>query len=222
MPLGSEEAQAETSIWTFGAGGTWGDSTKLTIDTPQNLEGLQAMRQLIDSKATQPDPGATDRTPLINVFIQGKLGMIEGLPPTVGQIKEKNPSLPYATAPIPTKDGTAATLGVADHLMAFRNAEDKSEAIKKFVDYYFSKEVYVGWVEAEGFLPTTKSGAEALASKPELTTFLDGLPTAKFYPASNPKWSQAQGSMQSLMGQIGQGTDPAAVLTQVQKAADSG
>ena len=160
MPLGSEEAQAETSIWTFGAGGNWGDANALTIDTPQNLEGLQAMRQLIDTKATQPDPGATDRTPLINVFIQGKLGMVEGLPPTVGQIKEKNPGLAYATAPIPTKDGTPATLGVADHLMAFRNNGDKAEAIKKFVDYFYSEPVYVGWVEAEGFLPVTKSGAD--------------------------------------------------------------
>ena len=38
MPLGSEEAQAETSIWIFGAGGSWGDSETLTIDTPQNVE----------------------------------------------------------------------------------------------------------------------------------------------------------------------------------------
>jgi multiple sugar transport system substrate-binding protein len=222
MPLGSEEAQAETSIWTFGAGGSWGDASKLTIDTPQNLEGLQAMRQLIDTKATQPDPGATDRTPLINVFIQGKLGMVEGLPPTVGQIKEKNPGLTYATAPIPTKDGSPATLGVADHLMAFRNNGDKAEAIKKFVDYFYSKDVYVGFVEAEGFLPVTKSGAEALSSKPELKTFLDGLPTAKFYPAANAKWSATQGALQSLVGQIGQGTDPAAVLQQVQTAAETG
>ncbi len=222
MPLGSEEAQAETSIWTFGAGGSWGDATTLTIDTPQNLEGLQAMRQLIDTKATQPDPGATDRTPLINVFIQGKLGMVEGLPPTVGQITEKNPGLTYATAPIPTKDGTPATLGVADHLMAFRNNGDKAEAIKKFVDYFYSKEVYVGWVSAEGFLPVTKSGAEELSSKPELKTFLDGLPTAKFYPAANQKWSATQGALQSLVGQIGQGSDPAAVLQQVQTAADNG
>jgi multiple sugar transport system substrate-binding protein len=221
MPLGSEEAQAETSIWTFGAGGSWGDAAALTIDTPQNLEGLQAMRQLIDAKVTQPDPGATDRTPLINVFIQGKLGMVEGLPPTVGQIAEKNPGLPYATAPIPTKDGTAVTLGVADHLMAFRNPGEKAEAIKKFVDYFYSRDVYVGWVEAEGFLPVTKSGAEALSSKTELKTFLEGLPTAKFYPAANAKWSATQGAMQSLVGQIGQGTDPAAVLQQVQTAADS-
>ena len=70
--------------------------------------------------------------------------------------------------------------------MAFQNNGDKAEAIKKFVDYFYSQDVYVGWVEAEGFLPVTKSGAEALASKPELKTFLDGLPTAKFYPAANP------------------------------------
>ena len=219
MPLGKEEAQAETSIWTFGAGGSWGDANTLTVDTPQNLEGVQAMRRVIDAKVTQPDPGATNRTPLINVFIQGQLGMIEGLPPTVGQIKQKNPSLQYATAPIPTKDGSGVTLGVADHLMAFKNKGDKKEAIKKFIDYYFSKDVYVPWVEEEGFLPTTKSGAAALQSKPELATFLKGLPNAKFYPANNEKWSATQGALQSLVGQIGQGKDPAAVLAEVKAAA---
>lgn len=219
MPLGNEEAQAETSIWTFGAGGSWGDSAALTIDTPQNLEGLRAMRRMIDAGVTQADPGATDRTPLINVFIQGQLGMVEALPPTVGQIKEKNAALQYGIAPIPTKDGSAVTLGVADHLMAFKNKGDKQEAIKKFVDYYFSKDVYVPWVQEEGFLPTTKSGAEALGGSADLATFLDGLPDAKFYPSNNDKWSATQGALQTLVGQIGQGKDPAAVLAEVAKAA---
>ncbi len=34
MPLGNEEAQAETSIWVFGNGSDWGDGEELTIDTP--------------------------------------------------------------------------------------------------------------------------------------------------------------------------------------------
>lgn len=91
MPLGSEEAQGETSIWTFGAGGNWSNGTDLTINTPENVDGVTAMKRMIDEKATQPDPGASDRTPLINTFIQGKLGMVEGLPPTVAQIQQKNP-----------------------------------------------------------------------------------------------------------------------------------
>jgi multiple sugar transport system substrate-binding protein len=108
------------------------------------------------------------------------------------------------------------TLGVADHLMAFRNGGDKADAIRAFVDYFFSKDVYVPWVDAEGFLPTTKSGAEALSSKPELADFLAGLPEAQFYPGANRSWSAAQGSMQTLIGQLGQGKDPAAVLAEVQ------
>ena len=39
MPLGSEEAQAETAIWFYGAGGGYGDAKKLTIDSPENVDG---------------------------------------------------------------------------------------------------------------------------------------------------------------------------------------
>ncbi len=222
MPLGSEEAQAETSIWTFGAGGDWGDAEEITVDTPENLEAVEFMKKMIDSNATQPDPGATDRTPMLDVFIQGKIAMVEGLPPTVGQIAEKNPALKYKTAPIPTKDGEPVTLGVADHLMAFKNDDDKADAITKFLDYFFSSEVYTGFVDAEGFLPTTQSGAEALADKVEIATFLEALPDAKFYPSTNPNWSATQGALQSLVGQIAQGSEPAAVMQEIQAKADAG
>lgn len=222
MPLGSEEAQAETSIWTFGAGGDWGDSEEITVDTPENLEAVEFMKKMIDSQATQPDPGATDRTPMLDVFIQGKIAMVEALPPTVGQIAEKNPDLPYETAPIPSKDGEPVTLGVADHLMAFKNDGDKAEAITAFLDYFFSADVYTGFVDAEGFLPTTQSGSEALADKEEIATFLEALPDAKFYPSTNPNWSATQGALQSLVGQIGQGADPATVLKEIQAKADAG
>ncbi|MGY2061278.1 ABC transporter substrate-binding protein, partial [Nocardia gipuzkoensis] len=105
LPLGSEEAQGETSIWTFGAGGNWSDGNKITIDTPQNREGVAAMKAMAESGGTQPNPGATNRLDALNAFYQGKIGMIEGLPPTIGQIAQKNPGLKYATAPSPTKSG---------------------------------------------------------------------------------------------------------------------
>lgn len=219
MPLGKEEAQAETSIWTFGAGGSWGDSTTLTIDSPEAVEAVTFMKRMIDEKATQKDPGATNRTPLINVFVQGKLGFIEALPPTVGQIATENPDLKYELAPIPTKDGTPVTLGVADHLMAFKNDGDKQDAIRSFLDYFYSADVYSNFVTTEKFLPVTKSGADAFSDE-SLQVFLDALPNAKFYPSTNPAWSAAQGAFQSLVGQIDQGKDPAEVLAQIQAKAD--
>lgn len=219
MPLGSEEAQAETSIWAFGNGASWGDAKKLTIDTPQATEAVTFMKKMIDEGATEKNPGATDRTPLINVFVQGKIGFIEALPPTVQQIEKDNPKLKYELAPIPTKDGSQMTLGVADHLMAFKNDGKKKDAIKKFLDFFYSVDTYTKFVTTEHFLPVTKSGAEAI-NDPGLKVFLDALPSAKFYPSTNPKWSAAQGAFQSLIGQIGQGKSPASVLEAIQKKAD--
>ena len=219
MPLGNEEAQAETSIWTFGAGGSWGDTDELTIETPEATEAVTFMKKMIDEGATQPDPGSTDRTPLINVFVQGKIGFIEALPPTVDQIATDNPDLNYELAPIPTKDGSPVTLGVADHLMAFQNDGNKQESIQEFLDYFYSTEVYSSFVTTEKFLPVTESGAEAF-SNDSLQVFLDALPDAKFYPSTNTAWSAAQGAFQSLIGQIAQGKDPAEVLAEIQAKAD--
>ncbi|SEF16512.1 extracellular solute-binding protein [Jiangella alba] len=220
MPLGSEEAQAETSIWTFGGGGTWTDGDAITVDTPENLAAVEFMKQLIDAGATQPDPGATDRTPMLDVFIQGSIAMAVGLPPTIGQIEERNPELNYGIAPVPTQDGSPVTLGVADHLMAFRNDDDKQEAITAFLDHFFSTDVYLSFVDTEGFLPTTKSGAEGTANAERFADFLALLPDAQFYPSTNEAWAATQGALQSLVGQI-QTQDAASVLQQIQASADN-
>ncbi|MFZ5869076.1 MAG: extracellular solute-binding protein [Actinomycetota bacterium] len=222
MPLGNEEAQAETSVWTFGAGGSWTDGEKITVDTPENLEALTFMKRMIDEGATQPDPGATDRTPMLDVMIQGKIAMAVGLPPTIGQIEERNPGLNYGTAPIPTKDGSPVTLGVADHLMAFQNDGDKQEAITAFLDYFFATDTYLTFVDTEGFLPTTKSGAEKTANAEKFASFLEVMPEAKFYPSTHENWAATQGALQTLVGQIGQGKDPKAVLEEIQAKADAG
>jgi len=220
MPLGSEEAQAETSIWAYGADASWEKDGKMTIDTPQATEALTFMKKMIDAKVTQPNPGATDRTPLLDVFIQGKIGMIEGLPPIVGQINEKAPDLDWAIAPSPTKDGKPVTLGVADYFVGFNKDEDKQGAIAKFLDFFYQQDNYVKFNDNEGFIPATKSGAEAAASKPELKTFLESLPDAKFYPATNPAWGQTSGAFKSLVGQIE--TKPVdQVLKEIQAKADA-
>lgn len=223
MPLGSEEAQAESAIWFYGGGGGFGDDTTITIDTPQNLAAATFMQKMVDEKATQPDAGSTNRTPLIDVFVQGKIGMIEALPPTVGQIAKDNPDLDYELAPIPTKDGSPFTLGVADHLMAFNNDDGaKKAAITKFFDYFYQPDVYTHWVTTEGFLPTTVSGGTAMADDEDIKPFLDALPNAKFYPSANEHWNATDAAFKSLVGQLAQGKDPEQVLKDIQAKSDAG
>lgn len=221
MPLGSEEAQAEAAIWLWGGGGTFGDEKKITIDAPENKAGAEQIKKMIDAGATQDDPGSSQRTPLLDIFVQGKIGMQVGLPPTVGQIEESNPDLDYSVVPIPTKDGSSMTLGVGDQLMAFKNDDDKAEAITKFFDYFYTTDNYLPWVKAEGFLPVTKSGSKKLESDEDLKPFLDLLPDAKFYPSTNSKWSAADGAFKSLFGELE--SKPASdVLKQIQDQVDEG
>lgn len=221
MPLGSEEAQGESLIWFAGNGGNFGDADTIAVNTPQNLEAAEFMKKMIDEGVTQNDPGATQRTPMLNTFIQGKLGFAYGLPQTVGQIEDENPDLDYGVAAVATKSGEPATLGVADRLMSFKNDGSKAEAVKEFMDYFFSAEVYTDWVSTEGFLPTTKSGSEALAGDETLKPFLDMLPNAVFYPTTNPAWNATDGAFKSLMGELGTGKPAQDVLDGIQAKADA-
>lgn len=220
LPLGNEEAQAETAVWIFGNGGSYGDDQELTIVTPENVEAVDYFKSLYEAGLTQPDAGSSQRTPLQDVFIQGKIGMIVGLPPIVGMIEEKNPDLDYGIAPLPTKDGSPVTLGVADHMMAFDNGDDEKRcAVKGFLDYFYQPDVYSHWVETEGFLPVTKTGAEKLGDQEDLKIFIDLLPDAKFYPSTNPNWSATQGAIQTLIGQVAQGKDAEDVLVEINEKA---
>jgi len=222
MALGSEEAQAETSVWVLGGGGSWAEGGEITANTPANVEAVEFMQTMIEDGATEPNPGSQDRSPLMNVFIQGKIGMIIGLPPTVGEIEEQNPDLNYGIAAIPTKDGSPFTLGVADHLMAFNNDDGaKREAITKFLDFFYARDNYATFVTTEHFLPVTKSAADVFSDDPQLSVFVDLLPGAEFYPFTNAAWQDTQASIQTLIGQIDQGKDPQEILDEVQAAADA-
>jgi len=221
MPLGSEEAQGESLIWFAGNGGNFGDAEKISVNTPQNLEAAEFMKKMIDEGVTQNDPGATQRTPMLNTFIQGKLGFAYALPQTVGQIEKENPKLEYGVAAVATKSGEPATLGVADRLMSFKNDGSKSGAVKEFMDYFYSADVYTKWVSTEGFLPTTKSGSEKMSGDETLKPFLAMLPNAVFYPTTNPAWNATDGAFKSLMGELGTGKSAQEVLDGIQAKADA-
>ena len=120
-PLGPEEAQAEFSIWMVNNGGDWKTSGKWTINSPKNVETLTFLKKLADEKATQNNPGKTNRTDgAFSLFSSGKAGMVVGFSPLSATL-DKEKKVDYGIAPMPTKaGGEPQTYGVTDYLMAFK------------------------------------------------------------------------------------------------------
>jgi multiple sugar transport system substrate-binding protein len=227
LPLGSEEAQAEWSLWMWSNGGDWtSPSGQWTVNSPKNLQAMDFLRKLANTdKVTEPNPGSTNRTDgCWAEFAQGKVAMTEVMPlGTFQSTSMKGSSVQWASAPWPRSSTSIPqfTLGVQDLLMAF-NKPGNTNMVKAFLDFVYQKSNYLSFVKGEGFLPTTKSASAAMASDPVTGEGIKLLPQAKFYPGTNPAWNKVQSTVQSQLGTaVAPSGNPGSVLGQIQQIAQS-
>jgi multiple sugar transport system substrate-binding protein len=227
LPLGAEESQAEWSLWMWSNGGGWvSPSGQWTINSAKNIQAMNFLRKLANTdKVTEPNPGATNRTDgCWAEFAQGKVAMTEIMPlGTFASTSMKGSPVQWASAPWPRSSASIPqfTLGVQDLLMAF-NKPGNTNMVKSFLDFVYQKSNYLSFVQTEGFLPTTQSASAAMASDPVTGEGIKLLPSAKFYPATNPSWNKVQSTVQSQLGTaMNPSASPASVLGQIQSIAQS-
>ncbi len=228
LPLGSEEAQAEWSLWMWSNGGGWTNAKgQWTINSPKNVQALQFLYKLANTyNVTEPNPGATNRTSGCWAdFASGKAAMTEIMPlGTFETNSMKGSNVKWASAPWPRANTSVPkfTLGVQDVLMAFKRQGDQAMD-KAFLDFVYQKDNYLRFVDREGFLPATKSASAALADNPVDSTGIKLLPSAKFYPLTQPAWTSVQAAVQSQLGTaVNPGANPKQVLDTLQQTAVSG
>ncbi len=222
MPLGKEEAQVESSLWLWGAGGDWASGGKLVANQPATVEAFTEMKKLIDAKAVQADAGASNRQQVADLFDNGKLGMYVSHSGLMGNTRKKFPNIKFDLAPIPSKDGKPVAFGVTDFILAFNNKDaNRKEATKQFLDLMYSDAMYEGWYKGTGLLPVTKSQIEkAKASDKDNAKFYEALSFVKFNPVSDPKWDALKGALQSTAGTISKDA-PDAVVKAIQAQLDA-
>lgn len=224
MPLGPEEAQAETLLWFLGNGGNYKDGDKWVINSPQNVETLQFMTKLVKAGDTEPNPGTKNRAVILEQFAQGQIGMVNGITTLLPIIKQAGVlgDADWGTAPITGKNGPLdSTLGVCDFMAAFKTDGSKQEAIKKFVDFALQDQYQIAFSQEYNLLPGTVSGAAAFSKvDPALAPFMAALPKAVQYP-SDPVWAQVKTQIQQQIG-TAIGPDPKAVLDSIQDTAEKG
>ena len=220
MPLGSEEAQIESSLWLWGAGGTWVEAEGLKADSPQALEAFSQMKKMHADGLTQPQL-EDNRQDVSTLFQNGKLGMMVGHGQVVTDATDKG--INVALAPVPSKDGEAVATGVTDFIVAFNNKDAKrKQATAAFLEVFYSDAMYEGWYEGTKLLPVTKSMIDkAKASETENNKkFLDALSFVKFQPVGNSKWDALQGALQANAYKVGV-AEPAQLLAEIQAQVDA-
>jgi multiple sugar transport system substrate-binding protein len=223
MPLGSEEAQAESLLWFLGNGGGYvNGSGSYAINAPQNVATLKFMSQLVKAGDTQPSPGSTDRKDVWAQFAQGRVGMMLGSPAVIPIIQAAGVLQPadYGTADVPGKSAPlASTLGVHDDIVAF-NTGGHAAAIRKFLDFAYQNKYQLQFDNEYDLLPATQSAAASMARSPVFAAFLQNIPESINYPAK-PNWQTVQDQIQTTMGQAVTG-NPQAILNAIQQTAMSG
>ena len=223
LPLGSEEAEAESLLWFLGNGGGYQNSSgQYDINSPQNIQTFQFLNNLVKAGDTEPGPGSKDRTPLWEQFAQGQIGMINGSPALLPIIQAggKLTSADYAATAIPGKTGPlSSTLAVCDSFVAL-NTQKHGAQIKAFLDFVYQDKYQLQFDKEYDLLPATTSAVSALSSDATFAPFLAKLPTGTIYPAT-ANWQQVNDMIKTTMG-TAIGGNPAQVLGAIQQKATSG
>ena len=226
LPLGPEEAQAETLQWMLSGGGGYTDDVgTYSIDSEENVRTFTWLKdELVGKGLTGPVvPAKLNRADAFAAFARGEVGMLSGHPTLMKTAAAKG--VKYGMVPMPGADGPSkSTLGVADWMMAFKQ-HGHAEQIGDFLDFVYSDKNVLAFSHEYDLLPVTASASEAMAADADdqdLAPFLDELPTAELYPVGKTSWAGVSADIKVRMGKaVSAGGSPAGVLESLQTEAST-
>ncbi|MGW4563515.1 extracellular solute-binding protein [Streptomyces sp. NPDC004561] len=229
LPLGPEEAQAETMQWLLsgdnGGTGYTDDVGTYTIDSAQNVQTFTWLRdQLVGKGLTGPvEPGKLNRADAFADFADGQVGMLNGHPTLIQQAEKKG--VDFGMVPMPGRTGKArASMGVADWMMAFKQ-NGHAEQTGDFLNFVYNEKNVLDFSREYGLLPVTGSASDTMSASdaaPDkaLHPFLDQLPTSELYPVGKTSWASVSAAVKKDIGQaVAPGGSPSGVLTSLEASA---
>jgi multiple sugar transport system substrate-binding protein len=219
LPLGAEEAQAESLLWMLGDGGGYQTAGKYTINSAPNVAAFTYLKGLVSAGDTEPNPGTVNRTDLWKEFAEGKIGMINGSPALIPIIQSGGvlQASDWTSVPIAGKTGPlTTTLGVCDNVAAFKPNGHEAQ-IKTFLDFAYQDKYQLAFDKEYDLLPATTTAAKALSSDPVFGPFLTALPNSVQYP-SDTSWANVKAKVQQTIDLAVTGS-PSTELSNLQQVA---
>ncbi|MEV1062401.1 extracellular solute-binding protein [Streptomyces sp. NPDC050263] len=224
LPLGSEEAQAETLQWLLSGGGGYSQTvSSYSIDSAENVDTFNWLKNdLVGKGLTGPvAPGKLNRAAAFAAFTAGEVGMLNGHPSLMKAAEAKG--VEFGMVPMPGLDGPSkVSMGVADWMTAFKQNGHAAE-IGDFLDFVYSEENVLDFSREYDLLPVTNSASQVMGSAKEdtdLQPFLEELPLSESYPVGRTSWAKVSAQIKQRIGQaVTADGNPAEVLGELQSTA---
>jgi multiple sugar transport system substrate-binding protein len=164
----------EAGVWqdifnyVYGFGGAWSDGEELTINSPENLEGLERFQELYDAEVI---PQGADAATFRRMFAEGQVGMELNNGGDATATKGQNPDLNFDVAPIPFPERTQGAILAP---IVVNEASPAKEAAATFVEWVLEEENQVKLQEvlgASSVATATERSPESLEESPYLPVF---------------------------------------------------
>lgn len=156
--------------YVYGFGGAWSDGENLTINAPENLEGLQAYKDLYDAEVI---PRGADAATFRRMFAEGKVAMELNNGGYATHLIAESPDLNFNVAPIPVPERSQGAILAP---IVINEASSAKEEAATFIEWALEEENQVSLQEilgASSVATTTERSDESLQQMPFLTTFDD-------------------------------------------------
>lgn len=204
QPVG-EGITWQFQVWLWAAGGQFlnEDNTKAAFNTPEGLNALTYVSDMLQGNGAQPAPWG--------LFGEQKACMQLDGSWLFGYRKDAPFDWGIALVPAPEGGESATNVG-GEHAFIFAGSPNK-EAAWEFVQYITSPEVQLLWNQQTGFLPVRQSVAENAdylkwvnETEPRMQPFVEGMAYAHTRPAT-PKYNEVSNAFsteiqKALLGQV--------------------
>lgn len=216
VPVRAQAASNVMLNWMLDYGGTVlsDDQTAVTLDSPENLDVLTRMQNLIINEKT--GPVAPSNADLMQMMIAGKLGMMFNGPWGNGNLSANEVN--YGIAVVPHAEGgqTAAYAGGVGFAIPTTTDESKYAAIYEFFKYWYSTDVHTRWVTECIAVPFVISATQqdAVKNDPILSTMASQIDsTQPFLPGNANSVAIINDILNPMTEAVQLGEDPATALT---------
>jgi multiple sugar transport system substrate-binding protein len=222
-------------VWDAGGAELSEDSKQSTINSPEAVEGVTFMADLVKDGLYNASELERDGTQVENQFKGGKLAVWMGGPWVLGSVERSDDEnwVPAARknvglAPMPAGPaGEAFTFVGGSNLMMYKSSKHKNEAWE-LIKFLSQDQVQTDYAAIQGMFPARVEPQQAYgeSSGANFKAVFEAIQQGRTY-APVPQWAQIETAYKSRFGNIldsaagkGSGYSPDTVKKQLDAAAD--